>query len=309
MKNFDTFIGIDWSGAKAPIHTKSIAVAMVGQGSDAPILEEEPWSRSKVFEYIQGIKRRTLIGIDANFGYAQKIGEAQFGSSYDYNDLWAAVEAKSAHQDNFFAGGYWEHYPQYFWTHGKRPAHITLPKRATEIACSAAGYGNPESPFKLLGPKQVGKGGLSAMRMAYALKREMGDQICIWPFEREIADTARIVLTEIYPRQFLMRTGHGVAKVQTLDELNTLLKALESQPYMSSCGSTAGSRDEQKDPVVKPQDDDIEVNFSDHDADAIVSAAGLRYLCGREESIPHNVAYPKPLSEKAAKREGWIFGI
>ena len=136
MKNFDTFIGIDWSGAKSPIYTPSIAVAACERGDVAPTLirnqsNRNNWSRNDVFEYIQTLKGRTLIGIDANFGYSEVIGVSQFGKSYDYNDLWQEVEQKSMQdkalpQDggvassetakvgidykshNFFAGGFWE---------------------------------------------------------------------------------------------------------------------------------------------------------------------------------------------------------
>jgi len=285
MKNFDTFIGIDWSGAKSPIHTKSIAVAKCTRGNNAPDLLRNKWSRKKIFEYIQALKGRTLIGIDANFGYAQEIGIKQLGNRYNYNDLWCAVEKKSAQEDNFFASGFWEAYPEYFWTHGKMPPNMQFPKRQTETLCAAQGYGNPESPFKLIGAKQVGKGGLSAMRMAYALKREMGDQVCIWPFEHSIANTAKTVITEIFPRQFLMRSGHGRTKVKTQEALNAALKTL-------GCKNR------------------YETNwFSDHDSDAIVSAAGLRMLCGNENDIPNIIADPPQMNTAARTREGWVFGV
>ncbi|MEM7651307.1 MAG: hypothetical protein AAF204_04410, partial [Pseudomonadota bacterium] len=230
--------------------------------------------------------QRSLIGIDANFGYAQKIGEAQFGKAYNYKDLWAAVEKESVAASNFFAGPYWEANPEYFWTAGKQPAHMTFPKRTTEVQCAADGYGRPESPFKLIGAKQVGKGGLAAMRMAYHLKRVAGDKICIWPFEREIADTSQIVITEIYPRQFLMRSGHGVTKVNSLADLNEALKKLSSNTINNDT-----------------------YRFDNHDADAIVSSAGLRMLCGEQKTIPKTVSNPPMLNENAAKREGWIFGV
>jgi len=290
MKNFDHFIGIDWSGAKSPIHTKSIAVAKCSRGSAAPDLiqntqNQNNWSRKHVFEYIQTLKGRTLIGIDANFGYSEEIGVAQFGKAYDYNDLWGAVEAESTQSPNFFSSGFWESYPEYFWTHGKMPPHMKFPKRQTEQRCSEQGYGNPESPFKLIGAKQVGKGGLSAMRMACALKQTMGDKICIWPFEPEIEDTAKIVITEIFPRQFLMRTGHGTTKVKTIDELNISLEKLGCKNKYDT------------------------IHFSEHDADAIVSAAGLRMLCGNNKNLPEHITNPPQLNKPARTREGWIFGV
>ncbi|MFK7839814.1 MAG: hypothetical protein AB8B83_05730 [Bdellovibrionales bacterium] len=310
MKNFETYVGIDWSGAKSPIKTPSIAVAMCQQGKCAPQLLYPPhkenaqnrnpqnrnknnrnknnrnnWSRNNVFQWIQSLEHRTLIGIDANFGYSEIIGQKQFGNNYDYNDLWCAVERESKRCANFFAGGYWQSNCEFFWTQGKMPPNMQFPKRQTEIICRERGFGHPESPFKLIGAKQVGKGGLSAMRMAYALKEKMGNEICIWPFEQDIANSAKIVITEIFPRQFLMRSGHGITKVKTIEELNnTLIKLDCKNKYDTNC-------------------------FNDHDADAIVSAAGLRMLCGTEKNIPKSISHPKSINSSAIKREGWIFGV
>lgn len=293
MKNFDLFVGIDWSGAKKPVQTKAICVALCEQGQTAPVLvhpdHEGYWSRSDVFAWISSLlaeDQRILIGIDANFGYEQDIGMLQFGECYDHLDVWSAVEKSCEDQDNFFAGGFWasETYGRYFWTSGKKPAHLTLPKRKIEQVCGEKGYGWPESPFKLIGPKQVGKGGLSAMRVAHALKKEYGDQICIWPFEREIEDTAQIVITEIYPRQFLKRAGHGNAKIKTMDDLNTALKFFDSKNL------------EGLDEVT------------DHQTDALISAAGLRWLCGDHEVVPQEISNPRELDDITAIREGWILG-
>lgn len=290
MKNFDRFVGIDWSGAKSPIHTKSIAVSMCGRGSEAPILLNAQWSRQKIAEWIGAQLKdhsyaRMLIGVDANFGYAQSVGLEQFGASYDYKDIWANVERKSRPAPNYFAGPYWEHYPQYFWSQGKRPAHITLPQRIIEKACRDAGLGHPESPFKLIGAKQVGKGGLAAMRMAYDLKQKYKDAISIWPFEQDKTSTARIVITEIYPRQFLMRSGHGTTKIRDISALNASLEALRSNKINDT------------------------YRFNDHDTDAIISSAGLRMICGNKEIVPPNISNPTLMTEEAAKREGWIFGV
>ena len=186
---------------------------------------------------------------------------------------------------NFFAGAFWQAYPKHFWTQGKKPPHMRFPKRRTETLCSELGYGHPESPFKLIGAKQVGKGGLAAMRMAHALKGAMGDEICIWPFEQNISDTARIVMTEIFPRQFLMRCGHGATKVNSIDALNTALKKLGCKNKYET------------------------IRFNNHDADAIVSAAGLRMLCGEEDVIPEQLSNPPHMNQAAGIREGWIFGV
>ena len=63
-------------------------------------------------------------------------------------------------------------------------------------------------------------------------------------------------LVEIYPRLFLMRTGWGLRKVRTWADLNGCLTLLDSDGVDPSA------------PVP-----------TDHDTDALVSAAGLRWLC------------------------------
>lgn len=293
MRNFDEFIGIDWSGAKLPVHTKSISVARCARGFEAPILIEPPvkstyWSRRQIFMYIadkMDTHRRVFIGIDANFGYAYEVGEKQLGERYNAYELWAHVDKICKTQDNYFASEYWEHYPQYFWGSGKKPEHITLPKRETEIACVKAGYGRPESPFKLIGAKQVGKGGLAAMRMAHHLKQSFGNKICIWPFEKQIEDTAQIVISEIYPRQFLKRCGHGNVKIRNVKDLNKALGYFDSKSL------------------------NVTGIISDHDSDALISAAGLRWLCGDTATISSVLCRPSLPGRKSSKAEGWIFGV
>lgn len=292
MLNFDRFIGIDWSGAKSPVHTKSIAIAETLRGNNAPKLinpaSHKYWSRSEVASYILNLLKkdeRILIGIDANFGYAAEVVAAQFGPQAIYQDLWREVDEASKDDLNFFSEKFWQQWPEYFWTDGKRPDHITLPRRVIENECGVAGLGWPESPFKLIGPKQVGKGGLAAMRLAHYLKQSCGDQICIWPFEQEIVNSAKIIISEIYPRQFLKRSAHGNAKVKTLDDLNAALV------YFNSAKMKAPN------------------TISDHDTDALISAAGLRWLCGEGGSVPAHISNPAALPVAKQKIEGWIFGV
>ena len=289
MKNFDLFVGIDWSGAKTPIKTKAIAVALAWKGREAPHISGKIWSREMVGDWIKSLAtrdKRILIGIDCNFGYSQIIGEQQFGAYYTYADLWEAVEAANQNAPNYFAGGYWTHpnHQKYFWTQGKKPDDFDMPKRLTEILCGEAGYGWPESPFKLIGAKQVGKGGLAGMRLAYDLKQHCGVDICIWPFETH-ADSARIVITEIYPRQFLRRTGWGNQKVRTIEDINACLPKLNSNPIEGH------------------------IDVSDHETDALIAAAGLRFLCGQGKTVPKEIYAPKALDRITASREGWIFGV
>lgn len=289
MKNFDLFIGIDWSGSKA-VNTKSIAVSEVPQGNIPPKLLPDIRSRTSVFDYILNLAnttKRILIGIDANFGYSHKVGEKHFGQNYTYLDQWKIVDEYSKENFNFYAGGFWNHskFTNDFWQNGKAP-HWFYPetlRRKTEIQCIADGYGHPESPFKIIGAKQVGKGGLAAQRMAYALKQKIGDKLAVWPFED--TDKAQIIMTEIYPRQFIMRAKHGTTKLKTLADLNKIL------PYFNA----------------KPIEGTAKV--SDHDTDALVSAVGLRYLCGQDMDIPRAISNPPSMDDLSRRCEGWIFGV
>lgn len=288
MKNFDRFIGIDWSGAKSPVETKSIAVSLAERGKSAPKILEGPWSRVRVASFLADCVRankRALVGIDCNFGYSEIVGERQFGKDYAARHLWAAVEGANIGAANFFAGGYWAHgkYGACFWREGAMPKGFSMPRRLTEQACGKNGLGWPESPFKLIGAKQVGKGGLAGMRLVHHLKQELGRCVAVWPFERD-CDDAVLVITEIYPRLFLRMAGHGNRKIRTADALDTALVALESAPVG---GKTP---------------------FSDHQADAVISAAGLRLLCGRGKTVPENIASPS-VPRKTLEREGWIFGV
>jgi len=150
MKNFDRFIGVDWSGAKAPINTKSIAVASVSRHEDNLRLYPKIRSRKAVADFIEEVinqDQRTLIGIDCNFGYAHEIVQKQIGAQATALDLWARVDEVNTQNDNFFAGNFWQHdtYAQDFWTAGKMPEGFQMPKRMTEIICAENGYGRPES--------------------------------------------------------------------------------------------------------------------------------------------------------------------
>ncbi len=289
MRNFDCFVGIDWTGAKSPVKTKSIAVAQCERGRISPQLIRKSWSRQSVGDYIETIienGKRTLIGIDCNFGYAQSIIEKQIGHGKKAFDLWQCVEKYCANDTNFFAGSFWDHpeYTSYFWQQGKKPEYFLMPKRFTEMLCGESGYGWPESPFKLIGAKQVGKGGLAGMRLAHYLKEKHPTDVAIWPFDdNEKCNKAMVVITEIYPRQFIRRAGYGSQKIRNHDDLNSILLALKAEKFKAHY-------------------------HSDHDTDAIIAAAGLRFLCGDLESIP------KPLSNPHANRvllqaEGWIFGV
>jgi hypothetical protein len=283
---FSACIAVDWSGAKAR-RTAAICVARAAMDGSAPQLLAPPdgglWSRELVADFLIGLARqdqRTLVGIDCNFGYAEAVAARHTAGQ---QPLWAVVDALCRQTDNFYAEGFWTH-PSIrddFWQAGKQPLAWHGHRRLTEQACAAQGYGWPESPFKLIGPKQVGKGGLAGMRMAHALKQQAGARIAFWPFE----DTrqAPVVVTEIYPRLFIRQAAAGNAKVRDAATVNTILHTLGSQRLAASTAD----------------------RLTDHQTDALIAAAGMR---------AHLATTPNPLDVPQSLRptlrlEGWIFGV
>ncbi|MBN8520716.1 MAG: hypothetical protein J0L77_02305 [Alphaproteobacteria bacterium] len=290
MNNFDMYVGIDWSGAKSPIKSSSISVAYVDRGNFSPVILSHLNSRHEIALWIQEKAQETkriLIGIDCNFGYAREVGHKHFGQNYNYKDVWSEVDRTSHHLDNFYAEGFWTHsqYRDDFWITGTQREDFKIYRRQTEIACQRIGLGVPESPFKLIGAKQVGKGGLAGMRLANFLTQQLGSTVCFWPFETSQANQAKIVVTEIYPRLFIRLASQKMTKIRCVSDLNQILSYFQTDPY------------------------DAPLEINDHQADALISAVGLRFLCGSKTTIPDSIAIPFGMTAEIAVTEGWIFGV
>lgn len=282
---FTRFIAIDWSGARGPRYA-GVAVAECGVGEDAPRLVPAPggwWSRSAVFGWLRGGLEDgpALVGIDCAFSLPFAVASSYFpdgeGSAFA---LWDRVESACAgHPD--FAGRAFATDPAYaagFWHAGPQPDWYDDPHRATELRCRVDGLGSPQSPFKLIGAKQVGLGGLSGMRLLRRLRLEAPGRVAVWPFEEPAAGAS--VVVEIYPRLFLRRAGFGNRKIREAVDIDAALAALGARP----AGGTAA--------------------VTDHEADALVSAAGLRRL-----AADPRVWAPEGLDDRARRQEGWIFGV
>lgn len=285
LPGFDRFVGIDWSGARGPRYA-GVAVAECGPGDAAPRLIPPPggwWSRRAVHDWLlDGLARGpALVGIDCAFSLPFAVAAAYFpGREATVFDLWEAVEAASAAAPDFLGAAFAEHpaYAPGFRSRGPQPAWYTDPHRLTERACRADGLGSPQSPYKLIGSKQVGKGALAGMRMLRSLRAAAPDRVAVWPFEEAVP--GRTVFAEIYPRLFLKRAGFGARKIRSPADVDAALAHLGSAPAA------------------------LPAAVSDHDADALVSAAGLRRLASRPE-----VWSPPALDDDARRREGWIFGV
>lgn len=289
MTGFGGFIALDWSGAR---QASGIAIAECAPGDAAPRLVPPAggrWTRAAALDWlVRRVDRgdRPLIGIDCAFSLPFARAAGYFASAdagaFDLWDLVDRVAAAAGVAD--LSGAPFAVHPTYrddFWHAGPAAADRPVARRATERACACLGLGMPETPYKLIGAKQVGKGALAGMRVLAALRRARPDGVAVWPFEPAAPD--RAVVVEIYPRLFLrVSGGPRSAKLRSWAGVDACLAALGS----------ASLADRPADPP------------SDHDTDALVAAAGMR-----------RVADDLRLWDRAAlaptdrDRDGWIFGV
>ena len=292
MPDFDDIIAIDWSGARN-LRNPALAVAAVRPGNDAPVLIPAPdhrhWSRTAIAAWIMARAhgtQRTLIGIDSNFGYAAAIMHQHRPGINHAAQLWALIDNTCAGTPDYFAQPFWQHpaFAPSFWISGKQPAGFNPARRITESACHTQGTGWPETPFKLIGAKQVGKGGLATMRMLHHLRTAMAGRIAVWPFDGPDACAAAvIVITEIYPRLFIRDAGLGNAKIRAVTTLDAALAACGTRPYRGAA-------------------------FSDHQSDALIAAAGMRHVLHNDPGIM-TLSFLSPAIQNDTRLEGWIFGV
>jgi len=283
---FDRFVGVDWSGAQGKGYA-GVAVGECIAGADAPFLVPPParrWTRSDFVDWVVAQAadgRRMLIGIDCAFALPAAMAGGLLGDAYQAAELWAHIDGLCEDAPDYYGGGFAlaEANRNLFWHSGPRPADFAEFHRACEHACRLAGLGAPESPLKLVGARQVGKGGLAGMRVLSALKRRLDADFAVWPFDP--VDTARVVCVELYPRLFLRMARHGNAKVRSAESLNRCLEVLKSGPCTDMVGT-----------------------LLDHETDALVAAAGLRLIAADPA-----VWSPSGLDALAIRAEGWIFGV
>jgi hypothetical protein len=152
--------------------------------------------------------------------------------------------------------------------------------RRTDSHCRDAGLGHPETPFKLVGPSQVGKAALAGMRLLHSMILA-NPNVAVWPFDRARRGVSRLV--EIYPHAFAARAGCA-GKVRDPAALNSVLKHYGSHPFAADAlGGPANLTDK---------------------TDALFSSAALRAF-GSGAAMWR----PRSLSTEARLREGWIFGV
>jgi len=286
IEPFDGFVAVDWSGARGGNYD-GIAVARCRPGGGTPVLVDPPgrkWRRSDFVDWLSSEGKsgeRLLVGIDCAFALPDETARTILGEGYTVFDLWGHIDRICDGAEDYYGGAFAEHEPhrRHFWMSGARPMGFAELHRATEWACRQGGHGAPESPLKLVGARQVGKGGLAGMRVLAELGRRLGDAFSVWPFGE--VQSANIVCVELFPRMFLRAAGHGNGKVRTRAELDRCLTALDSPPY-----------------------DGRAATLSDHQTDALVASAGLRRIADDPD-----IWAPAGLDQLARRAEGWILGV
>jgi hypothetical protein len=285
IPSFDRFVAMDWSGSKSRRYT-GISIAVCDAGRGAPKLIAPTggtWSRTAVADWLVkevGLGRRVLAGFDFGFSFPFEDGigylAGRMAGATDVFALWDQIDCLSQGDPDFGCAGMVAAHAGLFWTEGPRPADWVERRRLAERACGAATRTYPESLYKLLHSKQVGKASMTGIRVLNDVRRRQAGRFSIWPFETPAASVA----VEIYPTLFRKQALGSTAKIRRRADLNQALRTFDAQP-------TPG------DPA------DL---LTDHDTDALLSAAALRYIAPTAEF------WVRP-SDLRVLREGWIFGV
>jgi len=284
---FDSFIAIDWSGAARAY--KGIAVAVCRGGRAAPRLVRARgayWTREEIAEWLKErlrAKERLLIGFDFAFGFPYEDTGYLGGRAQGVDDifaLWTLIEARSAGDPDFGCRRFVDdpQFEQLFWKAGPKPRGWIERKRRAEHACAAATKTRPDTLYKLLHSKQVGKASITGMRVLNHLRTTGGKSVAIWPFDAP----RTLTIVEIYPTMFRKLATGSIAKLRSVAGLNSALAAFDSRPF--------------------PVADAMEI--SDHETDALISTAGLRCIA-RSPAVWTRAELTLP----QVRREGWIFGV
>lgn len=271
-------------------------------GAHAPKLVAPPsgarnWSRSECADWLaRGLDlpddARTLVGIDAAFGYPFDINDGYLrGDSISKTapELWQEVSDACHEAQDLFGGAFVERHARHYrfqrYDSVQRKFetvvdnHFFQPNlRVAEKICIADKYGPCESVFNLIGASQVGKSALSTMNMLHRLRG--ASHLAIWPFDDVL--NSKVALVEIYAAIF-SKLGGGKGKVRDVNALNQTLAGLGSDSF----------------------DGDLPTgNTVDDVTDALMTAAGLRAVAGQSEYW-----HPAGLSPMVRDTEGWIFGV
>ena len=283
--DFDNFIAVDWSGDKSKFQ-KGISVAQCPMGRYPPKIikpEDRYWSRSSLIKWLlkEVTEKKTLIGFDFSFAYPFYDCFSYFPGIKDSPispyKLWKKIDNINVKLANFYGGGIWseEPYSNYYNSPNLKGTLYKSRRRFTEIEAKNKIH-SPSPTFNCVGPGAVGTGSLAGMRVLNFLKNEIN----IWPFNNNILQKKSVVV-EIFPTYYFRYAGIKPEKNigYTMSKINQALSHYD-------CNSLP------KDIIIGGPDQD--------DADAIVSAAAMRYFSNNRNcwNVP-----------KVSQKEGWIFGV
>ena len=282
MSRFESYVAIDWSGAKGRRH-KGIAIAEA-RGSAGPrlIRPGHVWSREEVLGWLlkRAAKEPTLFGFD--FSFAPPIverGEYLPGEPdvpRTAREFWAYVDAKSEDEDlgaaSFLELAHRRHF--YFGiADGVKAGFMHF--RRCDARLNAQGGRKTASAYDAIGAAQVAKASFAGMRFLHRLD----GKVAIWPMDPLPEHGSAVV--EIYTRIYLRRAGMSGTKLRTRAALNLALAGLGSPPAR------------------------LRFEPNDHQTDALVTAAGMRALALHEP----RAFDPEGLTPEIARSEGWTFGV
>jgi hypothetical protein len=282
VPDFQTFVAIDWSGAKGRRH-KGIAIAEAR--GDAPprlIRAGHSWSREDVLKWLLGraATERTLFGFDFSFAppFIER-GEYLPGEPRvpkTAREFWAYVDERTGDEDlgaaSFLEQAHRRHF--YFGIRDGVKADF-MRFRQCDQQLNRQGGRKTASAFDAIGAAQVAKASFSGMRLLHRID----GKVAIFPMDPLPERGSAVV--EIYTRIYLRRAGMPGTKLRTRKQLNEALVGLGSKPVR------------------------LRFEPNDHQTDALVTAAGMRQLARAE---PRAFA-PEGLTPEIAKTEGWTFGI
>jgi hypothetical protein len=191
--------------------------------------------------------------------------------------LWEKIDNINNKLANFYGGGIWskEPYSNYYNSPISKGTLYKSRRRFTEIEAKNKIH-SPSPTFNCVGPGAVGTGSLAGMRVLNVLK----NKINIWPFNNSILQK-KSVAVEIFPTYYFR-----YARVKPEKNIGYALDKINQALSHYGCNSLS------KDIIIGGPDQD--------DADAIVSAAAMRYFSNNRNcwNVP-----------KVSKKEGWIFGV
>ena len=281
-RRFNSFVAIDWSGAKGKKH-KGIAIAEAG-GEAAPRLvrPRHLWSRQEVLDWLveRATTEPTLFGFD--FSFAPPIVErgeyllGEPGVPRTAREFWAYVDTRCDDEDlgaaSFLEVAHRKHF--YFGiADGVKAEFVRF--RQCDARLNAQGGRKTASAYDAIGAAQVAKASFAGMRLLHRLD----GKVAIWPVDPLPEHGSAVV--EIYTRIYLRRAGLTGVKLRKRADLNRALKGLGSPPAR------------------------LRFEPNDHQTDALVTAAGMRQLAMTEP----RAFDPEGLTPEIARSEGWTFGV